>query len=267
MPREARSVQISRRGSCASSSLSRVKSSMALLRCSGGMAPWKVCTSKRLPRRSRRRSPFSTRRHEAMVLQKMSVCSLGSASSSLSSASTFKLALSSTSPPSVPPLPPCEQSTSFSRTPCRVVCRPGPLTSLTSGKSRLIACSTYGGSVAVTNAWAARGGIMRRMSAHSASKSTSSYKMSTSSSTTRCTADSEKDGVSAIRCACSRPGVAMSSSRPLSAHRRCVAHLCSPVIIVERNGTPPAARPFATLRTCWASSLVGTKTNARICPA
>eukprot|EP00966_Prymnesium_polylepis_P112336 2598515-Prymnesium_polylepis.1 len=54
---------------------------------------------------------------------------------------------------------------------------------------------------------------------------------------------------------------------PLSAARRCVPHLCSPVMIVERNGAPPAASALATASTCCASSDVGTRTSARTRPA
>ena len=83
---------------------------------------------------------------------------------------------------------------------------------------------------------------------------------------------SEKEGVgtpsfSAVRCARSRPGVQTSSSRPAAAVSACVRHLCSPVMMLERNGTPAAAIRFATPSTCCASSEVGVSTTARTCPA
>mmetsp|Transcript_2218 Transcript_2218/g.4977 ORF Transcript_2218/g.4977 Transcript_2218/m.4977 type:complete len:243 (+) Transcript_2218:387-1115(+) len=180
MPRDARSVQMSKRGGSWTEVGSRTNRASVSLRPKASIAPWKQETVKRSARRSRRRSAFSTRRHDSMVLQKMIVCSTGSSSSSSSSEATLI-----SKPASLPvgadgrglsrasPLPD-EQSSSFCLTPERVRCRAGPLMNLARGKSRSMACCTCGGSVAVTKVYAARGGILCRICSHAASKSLSS---------------------------------------------------------------------------------------------
>ena len=69
-----RGGQTSTRGSAESASAvpARESRSSAVRRPSGEMAAWKVATSKSRPARSRRRSAFSSRRHDSMVLQKTS---------------------------------------------------------------------------------------------------------------------------------------------------------------------------------------------------
>mmetsp|Transcript_12253 Transcript_12253/g.31303 ORF Transcript_12253/g.31303 Transcript_12253/m.31303 type:complete len:341 (+) Transcript_12253:602-1624(+) len=244
-----------------------------------GCAPWQRMTSgltATFPRPRSWRSDLWMRSHVAALLQMTSAWREPSRASQSSASLLAKIeSLPSTRVGVL-------QSTSVSSTPERVWCMPVPTRRVRPGTSFIICSSTPSGRADVTIVVEHSAGNAEHNHLH-ASKGSSCCRCSSacprslathdgalpmyselaSSTTSMLTSSSSTDGSMprGHMCACSRPIVPTTSSRPPAKRSRCVAQVWSPVATVARIERCATSR--ASSHTCCARSLVGTTMMAR----